>query len=588
MTQFPGHGASVHRQIIRQLLPVKRDTEFRASAFFRFHRQIRQQLVPGIFLRHVLYFVREHQIFLRQYGEQTAACTGCTGDKGVCGKTSDIAALQDRLTGALIGLAGAAGNTAPTEEMTRLVVEALFATVTNVNFSSESLRELIRLVEAEKAHLSSNCLSCASPCGNQADYDMNLLWNSPEDIRSLKSLILFGIRGMAAYAYHAMILGYRDEAAEEFFYKALLMIGGNYEMEDLLPVVMEVGKVNLTYMELLDRANTETYGNPQPVTVPLTVEPGPFIIISGHDLRDLQLLLEQTEGTGINIYTHGEMLPAHAYPELKKYPHLKGNYGTAWQNQQKEFADLPAPILFTTNCLMPVKESYADRVFTTEVVSYPGMVHIGEDKDFTPVIEKALELGGFAEDQEFTGINGGHEVTTGFGHGTVLSVADKIIDAVKSGEIRHFFLVGGCDGARAGRNYYTEFVKNTPKDTVVLTLACGKYRFNDLQLGTIAGLPRILDMGQCNDAYSAIKTAVALAEAFDCSVNELPLSMVLSWYEQKAVCILLTLLHLGIENIRLGPTLPAFLSQNVLNLLVEKYHIAPITTPEEDLKALLM
>ena len=281
------------------------------------------------------------------------------------------------------------------------------------------------------------------------------------------------------------------------------------------------------------------------------------------------------------------MLPAHAYPELKKYPHLKGNYGTAWQNQQKEFADLPAPILFTTNCLMPVKESYADRVFTTEVVSYPGMVHIGEDKDFTPVIEKALELGGFAEDQEFTGINGGHEVTTGFGHGTVLSVADKIIDAVKRGEIRHFFLVGGCDGARAGRNYYTEFVKNTPKYTMVLTLACGKYRFNDLQLGTIAGLPRILDMGQCNDAYSAIKTAAALAEAFDCSVNELPLSMVLSWYEQKAVCILLTLLHLGIENIRLGPTLPAFLSQNVLNLLVEKYHIAPITTPEEDLKALL-
>ena len=310
-------------------------------------------------------------------------------------------------------------------------------------------------------------------------------------------------------------------------------------------------------------------------------------MITGHDLKDLKLLLEQTEGKGINIYTHGEMLPAHAYPELKKYPHLKGNYGTAWQNQQKEFADLPAPILFTTNCLMPVKESYADRVFTTEVVSYPGMVHIGEDKDFTPVIEKALELGGFAEDQEFTGINGGHEVTTGFGHGTVLSVADKIIDAVKSGEIRHFFLVGGCDGARAGRNYYTEFVKNTPKDTVVLTLACGKYRFNDLQLGTIAGLPRILDMGQCNDAYSAIKTAVALAEAFDCSVNELPLSMVLSWYEQKAVCILLTLLHLGIENIRLGPTLPAFLSQNVLNLLVEKYHIAPITTPEEDLKALL-
>lgn len=587
MTQFPGHGASVHRQIIRQLLPVKRDTEFRASAFFRFHRQIRQQLVPGIFLRHVLYFVREHQIFLRQYGEQTAACTGCTGDKGVCGKTSDIAALQDRLTGALIGLAGAAGNTAPTEEMTRLVVEALFATVTNVNFSGESLKELIRLVEAEKARLSSNCLSCASPCGNQADYDMNLLWNAPEDIRSLKSLILFGIRGMAAYAYHAMILGYRDEAAEEFFYKALLMIGGNYEMEDLLPVVMEVGKVNLTYMELLDRANTETYGNPQPVTVPLTVEPGPFIIISGHDLRDLQLLLEQTEGTGINIYTHGEMLPAHAYPELKKYAHLKGNFGTAWQNQQKELADVPAPILFTTNCLMPVKESYADRVFTTSVVEYPEITHIDGKKDFSPVIRKALELGGYKTRQEFTGINGGHEVTTGFARNAVLSAAGTIVDAVKSGAIRHFFLVGGCDGARSGRNYYTEFVKQTPPDTIVLTLACGKYRFNDLDLGSIGDFPRIMDMGQCNDAYSAIKVAAALAEAFDCGLNELPLTLVLSWYEQKAVCILLSLLHLGLKNIYLGPTLPAFISPNVLQYLVDNYQITPVSTPEEDLKKIL-
>jgi len=317
------------------------------------------------------------------------------------------------------------------------------------------------------------------------------------------------------------------------------------------------------------------------------VEKGPFIVVTGHDLKDLELLLKQTEGKGVNIYTHGEMLPAHAYPELKKYPQLKGNFGTAWQNQQKEFADIPAPILFTTNCLMPPKKSYADRVYTTEVVAYPGMVHIDDEKDFTPVIEKALELGGYPEDRQFTGINGGTEVVTGFGHGTILSVADQVIDAVKTGAIRHFFLVAGCDGAKPGRNYYTEFVKQTPEDSIVLTLACGKYRFNDLDLGTIGGLPRIMDMGQCNDAYGAIKVAVALAEAFGCEVNELPLSFVLSWYEQKAVCILLTLLHLGIKNIRLGPSLPAFLSPNILNFLVENYGIGPVTTPEEDLKALL-
>ena len=306
-----------------------------------------------------------------------------------------------------------------------------------------------------------------------------------------------------------------------------------------------------------------------------------------NDLKDLELLLKQTEGKGVNIYTHGEMLPAHAYPELRKYPQLKGNFGTAWQNQQKEFADIPAPILFTTNCLMPPKKSYADRVFTTEVVAYPGMVHIDDEKDFTPVIEKALELGGYQEDRQFTGINGGTQVMTGFGHGTILSMADQVIDAVKSGAIRHFFLVAGCDGAKPGRNYYTDFVKQTPADSIVLTLACGKFRFNDLDLGNIGGLPRIMDMGQCNDAYGAIKVAAALAEAFGCEVNELPLSFVLSWYEQKAVCILLTLLHLGIRNIRLGPSLPAFLSPNILNFLVENYGIGPVTTPEEDLKALL-
>jgi len=359
------------------------------------------------------------------------------------------------------------------------------------------------------------------------------------------------------------------------------------DMEQLLPIVMEVGEKNLRCMALLDRANTESYGTPTPVTVPLTVEKGPFIVISGHDLHDLKLLLEQTEGRGINIYTHGEMLPAHGYPALKKYAHLKGNFGTAWQNQQKEFAALPAPVLFTTNCLMPPKASYADRVFTTSVVSYPELVHIGEEKDFTPVIEKALELGGYAVDRPFTGINGGSTVMTGFARGAVLSAADTVIEAVKSGAIRHFFLVAGCDGARPGRNYYTEFVKQTPADTVVLTLACGKYRFNDLDLGTIGGLPRLMDVGQCNDAYSAIQIALALANAFGCGVNELPLSMVLSWYEQKAVCILLTLLHLGIRNIRLGPTLPAFLSPNVLNYLVDNFGIAPITTPEADLKQLL-
>jgi hydroxylamine reductase len=317
------------------------------------------------------------------------------------------------------------------------------------------------------------------------------------------------------------------------------------------------------------------------------VEAGPFIVVSGHDLHDLQLLLEQTKDKGINIYTHGELLPAHAYPALKQYAHLKGNFGTAWQNQQKEFAALPAPVLFTTNCIMPPKPGYADRVFTTAVVAFPGMTHIGENKDFSPVIEKALALGGFSEAKTFSGINGGTAVTTGFGHNAVLSVADTVIEAVKAGALKHIFLVGGCDGARTGRNYYTEFVKQTPADTAVLTLACGKYRFNDLDLGTIGGLPRMMDMGQCNDAYSAIQVAVALAEAFGCGVNDLPLTLVLSWYEQKAVCILLTLLYLGIKNIYLGPTLPAFLSPNVLNFLVENFAIHPITTPEQDLANML-
>jgi hydroxylamine reductase len=510
--------------------------------------------------------------------EQTAMSTGCTGNAGVCGKKYDTANLQDKLTGALIGLACAVKESSATATTDKLMLAGLFTTITNVNFNNETINELIEEITKEKVKLSNTCL----------DYDMQNLWNDQEDIRSLKSLILFGLRGVAAYAYHAMVLGYKDEQVNTFFYEGLSAINdSDATVESLLPLVLKTGEINLTCMALLDKANTDSFGIPIPTTVPLTVEKGPFIVITGHDLYDLKLLLEQTANKGINIYTHGEMLPAHAYPELKKYPHLKGNFGTAWQNQQKEFDNLPAPILFTTNCLMPVRPSYADRVFTTEVVSYPEIVHIGENKDFTPVIDKALALGGYTEATEFTGINGGSTVTTGFGHGTILGVADKVVSAVKTGNIKHFFLVGGCDGAKTGRNYYTDFVKLTPPDSIILTLACGKYRFNDLDLGTIGGLPRIMDMGQCNDAYGAIKVAVALSEAFNCTVNELPLSFVLSWYEQKAVCILLTLLHLGVKNIYLGPTLPAFLSPNILNFLVENYNISPISTPEKDLKKIL-
>lgn len=510
--------------------------------------------------------------------EQTTDGKGCTGCAGFCGKTKDVALEQDELTGALIALAQVCRTGTPSADTYRLILEGLFTTVTNVNFNKDTVQLLTRKIQEKKSALS------AQP---PADYDVSQIWNANEDIRSLKALILFGIRGMAAYAYHALMLGKSSETVNAFFIKGLCALAENDSMDTLLPVVMETGKVNLECMALLDEANTSAYGTPVPTTLPLTVEKGPFIVITGHDLKDLELLLKQTEGKGINIYTHGEMLPAHAYPLLKKYAHLKGHFGTAWQNQQTEFADLPAPILYTTNCIMPPHKSYADRVFTTEVVSYPGMCHIGNDKDFSPVIAKALELGGYAETQYRTGINGGTTVTTGFGHGTILAAADTIIQAVKSGAVKHFFLVGGCDGARPGRNYYTEFVKQTPADTLVLTLACGKYRFNDMNLGTIGGLPRILDMGQCNDAYGAIKVALALADAFGCSVNELPLSLVLSWYEQKAVSILLTLLYLGIKNIRLGPTLPAFVSPNVLQYLADTFHIQPITTPEADLKAIL-
>ena len=509
--------------------------------------------------------------------QQTAGGSGCIRT-GVCGKQPTTAHLQDILVCRLIRLAEVCEqNSEHPREVTQLLADGLFTTLTNVNFDDEAIRAFTARVEdALRSH-----------GGDVREEDPSWLWRGETDLVSLRSTLLFGLKGMAAYAHHAMRLGCEDETVSAWFCKGLSALAQEHSVAEWLALITEFGEVNFKCMALLDRANTSAFGDPVPTRVHTDIQKGPFIVVSGHDLEDLHQLLEQTAGKGVNIYTHSEMLPAHGYPGLKKYAHLKGNFGTAWQNQQKEFADIPAPVLFTTNCLMPPRASYADRVFTTAAVSYPELKHIGADKDFTPVIERALELGGYAEDKAFTGINGGSTVTTGFARGAVLGVADKVVEAVKSGQIRHFFLVGGCDGARPGRNYYTEFVKQTPPDTIVLTLACGKFRFNDLDLGTVAGLPRILDIGQCNDAYSAIQIALALADAFGCGVNELPLSMVLSWYEQKAVCILLTLLYLGIKDIRLGPTLPAFLSPNVLDYLVKNFGIAPITTPEEDLKAIL-
>jgi len=507
--------------------------------------------------------------------EQTAGGTGCT-KSGVCGKVPEVSNSQDNLTCTLIGLARAFDGKQPTKNATELMIQGLFTTVTNVNFDADKVNSFEQRVEDEK-----------NANGGGDNMPEGSLWSGDADVVSLRSTLLLGLRGMAAYAWHAYILGKEDSEVTEWFFKGMRAIGEEHTIDGWLTLLMEFGQANLKCMALLDEANTTAYGHPVPTKVPCKIEKGPFIVISGHDLCDLKKLLEQTENKGINIYTHSEMLPAHGYPELKKYPHLKGNFGTAWQNQQKEFENIPAPVLFTTNCLMPPKASYKDRVFTTDVVQFPELVHIDSKKDFTPVIDKALELGGYIEDKQLTGINGGTELTTGFARNTVMSVAGTVIDAVKAGAIKHFFLVGGCDGARPGRNYYTEFVEKTPSDTVILTLACGKYRFNDLDLGEIGGLPRIMDMGQCNDAYSAIQVAVALAGAFECGVNELPLTLVLSWYEQKAVCILLTLLSLGIKNIYIGPSLPAFFSPNVLNVLVEKFNLTPTSTPEQDLKAIL-
>lgn len=511
--------------------------------------------------------------------QQTAGNKGCI-NTGVCGKQPETAHLQDELVYELIRLATAAHDAHKHSKLTdRLLIDGLFTTLTNVNFDDEAIRTFTDHVRKERCKLTGDDISLVS------------LWDGANDIVSLRSTLLFGMKGMAAYAHHAMNLGYMDDTVIKWFYKGLCEINKEHTPEEWIDLIMEFGQVNFKCMELLDRANTETFGTPEPIRVLTDIKKGPFIVVSGHDLKDISQLLEQTKDKGINIYTHSEMLPAHGYPELKKYPHLAGNFGTAWQSQQKEFDNIPAPILFTTNCLMPQRPSYQDRVYTTSVVGYKGLTHITGDadgnKDFTPIIEHALRLGGYEHDHSMSGINGGHVLTTGFAHAAVLSHAEQIINSINQGHIRHIFLVGGCDGAHPGRNYYTDFVKQTPMDSLVLTLACGKYRFNDLDLGEIDGIPRILDMGQCNDSYSAIKVALALADAFDCSVNDLPLTLVLSWYEQKAVCILLTLLSLGIRNMYLGPTLPAFMSETVVKYLVDTYNLQPITAPEQDMDAIL-
>ncbi|MGE5597760.1 MAG: hydroxylamine reductase [Bacteroidota bacterium] len=505
--------------------------------------------------------------------EETAGGKGCTR-AGVCGKKPEVADRQDELTGALVGLARAAAGKTPDREVDGLVMRGLFMTLTNVCFDESRFAALLAEVRA-----------AADRLGGAEEMAASALWAGDPDIVSLRSTLLLGLRGMAAYAWHARALGHEDAEVNAWLYHGLRAVGAEHTVSEWLDLLLAFGQVNLRCLELLDRANTTAYGNPSPAAVSTTRKKGPFIVVSGHDLRDLAQLLEQTAGKGINVYTHGEMLPAHGYPALRKHPHLAGHFGTAWQNQRREFADQPGAFLFTTNCLMPPENSYADRVFTTGVAGYPGLRHLeaGPDgrTDFAPVIQKALALGGWTETIP------GPPLTTGFARQAVLDAAGEVIAAVKSGAIRRFFLVGGCDGSKPGRNYYTEFVRRTPADTVILTLGCGKFRFNHLDLGQIGGLPRLLDMGQCNDAYGAIRVAQALAEAFGCGVNDLPLTLVLSWYEQKAVCILLTLLALGIKDIRLGPTLPAFISPRVLQVLVEKWGIKPITTPEEDLRAVL-
>jgi hydroxylamine reductase len=535
--------------------------------------------------------------------EQTAKGEGCA-KSGVCGKLPDVAALQDLLVYVMMGLGQAATAARKAgirdHEADVFTCEAMFATLTNVDFDPARFQILInraaalrdRLLEKLRAaDVSTNFPGGAATLKPAADLAGLILQGeavgirsypaADPDILSLKHTLLFGLKGMAAYADHALILGKEDEAIFAFLHEGLAAIlDEKLKLDEALALVMKCGQVNLRTMEILDAANTGAYGQPVPTTVPLGAKKGKAILISGHDLRDLEDLLKQTEGKGITVYTHGEMLPAHGYPGLKKYAHLYGHYGTAWQNQHKEFAEFPGAILMTTNCIQRPQDSYKDRIFTAGLVGWPGVAHIA-DRNFAPVIAKSMAMPGFAADTD------GKSVMTGFARNAVLGVADQVIAAVKEKKIRHFFLVAGCDGAKPGRNYYTEFVEKVPADCVVLTLACGKFRFFDKELGAIGGIPRLLDMGQCNDAYSAIQVAVALSKAFGVGVNDLPLSMILSWYEQKAVVILLTLLSLGIKNIRLGPTLPAFTTPNVLSVLVEKFGIKPITTPDQDLKAIL-
>lgn len=541
--------------------------------------------------------------------EQTAKGAGCTV-MGVCGKDAQTAALQDLLIHGVKGLAMYAHQARQLgvvdHEVDVFTVETLFTTVTNVNFDAQRLEGTVRrlafmrdrmralYVQAYRAAQGQAPAPLSGPATWEPAADFAGLVRQGEavgiaarqstfgaDVTALQELITYGIKGMAAYAEHAHVLGQEDDQTYAFFHEALdFLTRDTYTVDELVGMALKVGEVNLAVMGMLDAANTGTYGHPVPTPVRVNPVKGKAILVSGHDLKDLAILLEQTKDAGINIYTHGEMLPAHGYPALKKYPHLAGNYGGAWQDQAKEFDAFPGAILMTTNCIQKPRESYKGRIFTTGLVAWSGVEHIAE-KDFTPVIEAALAAEGFTED--------GDEKTimVGFGHNTVLGVAPVVIDAVKSGAIRHFFLVGGCDGAKSGRNYYTELAETIPQDCVIMTLACGKYRFNKLEFGTIGGLPRLLDIGQCNDAYSAIKIAVALADAFECGVNDLPLSLILSWYEQKAVCILLTLLQLGIKNIRLGPSLPAFVTPAILQVLVENFNIMPTRTVSEDLEAML-
>lgn len=538
--------------------------------------------------------------------EQTAMGKGCT-KMGVCGKDPQTAELQDVLVWAAKGIAFYAHRLRSMnvidKEADRFILEALFSTVTNVNFDPIRLEALIAKAGQIKDRLAAEYTKKA---GAKADKPTEAAaWKTPkkqaellayaqalniakkieslgDDVAGLQELIMYGLKGAAAYADHAVVLGKEDNSVYAFFHEALDFLTGPKatDVNELVSMALKTGEVNLQVMGLLDSANTGAYGHPEPTQVRITPVKGKAILVSGHDLKDLDMLLKQTEGKGINIYTHGEMLPCNAYPGLKKYKHLAGNYGGAWQDQHKEFDAFPGAILMTTNCIQRPKDSYKHRIFTTGLVAWPGVRHIA-DKNFEPVIKAALAEKGFEKDEPEK------KITIGFGHNTVMSVAGTVIDAVKAGKIRHFFLIGGCDGAKPGRNYYTDFAQAVPNDCVILTLACGKYRFNKLPFGDIGGIPRLLDIGQCNDAYSAIQIAIAMAKAFNCGVNDLPLSMILSWYEQKAVCILLTLLHLGIKNIKLGPSLPAFVGPNVLNVLVEKFNIAPTTTVDQDLKAIL-